>query len=59
MNTNTPLIERFKDYFKLLHEADLSRLQALYSDQVIFKDPSMKFAAWLSWKIISPRCVRI
>ncbi len=39
MNTNTPLIERFKNYFKVLHESDLSELRELYSDQVIFKDP--------------------
>jgi hypothetical protein len=39
MNTNTPLIERFKNYFKILHESDLSELCELYSDQVIFKDP--------------------
>ncbi len=39
MNTNTPLIERFKNYFRVLHESDLSELCDLYSDQVIFKDP--------------------
>jgi hypothetical protein len=39
MNTNTPLIERFKNYFKILHESDLSELRELYSDQVIFRDP--------------------
>ena len=39
MNTNTPLIERFKNYFKVLHESDLSELRELYSDQIIFKDP--------------------
>ena len=39
MNTNTPLIERFKNYFKVLHESDLSELHELYCDQVIFKDP--------------------
>ena len=39
MNTNTPLIERFKNYFRVLHESDLSELRELYSDQIIFKDP--------------------
>ena len=39
MNTDTPLIERFKAYFKYLHESDLSQLRAIYSDQVVFKDP--------------------
>ena len=39
MNTNTPLIERFKNYFRVLHESDLSELCDLYSDRVIFKDP--------------------
>ncbi len=39
MNINTPLIERFKNYFRILHESDLSELRELYSDQIIFKDP--------------------
>ena len=39
MNSNTPLIERFKTYFRVLHESDLSQLRHLYSDQVVFKDP--------------------
>jgi hypothetical protein len=39
MNSNTPLIERFKTYFRVLHESDLSQLRHLYSDQVLFKDP--------------------
>ncbi len=39
MNNSTLLIENFKNYFKLLHEADLSRLGELYADQVVFKDP--------------------
>ena len=39
MNTNTSLIERFKNYFRVLHESDLSELGDLYSDQIIFKDP--------------------
>jgi esterase/lipase superfamily enzyme len=36
---NTSLIERFKTYFRVLHESDLSRLREIYSDQVLFKDP--------------------
>lgn len=39
MNSNTPLIERFKTYFQVLHESDLSQLRHLYSEQVLFKDP--------------------
>jgi hypothetical protein len=39
MNANTLLIERFKAYFKILHESDLSQLRDLYSEQVLFKDP--------------------
>ena len=39
MSTDTFLIERFKSYFKRLHEADLSQLRGLYSDDVLFKDP--------------------
>ena len=39
MTTNTPLIERFKTYFRVLHEAELSQLRDIYSDQVLFKDP--------------------
>jgi len=39
MNTYTTLIERFKTYFKLLHEADLSKLREIYAEQVVFKDP--------------------
>jgi hypothetical protein len=39
MDTNTLLIERFKAYFKLLHESDLSQLRDLYSEQILFKDP--------------------
>jgi hypothetical protein len=39
MDTNTLLIERFKAYFKILHESDLSQLRDLYSEQILFKDP--------------------
>jgi len=39
MNTDTTLIERFKNYFKVLHESDLSKLREVYSDQIVFKDP--------------------
>jgi hypothetical protein len=39
MNPPNPLIERFKAYFKILHESDLSRLRELYADQILFKDP--------------------
>lgn len=39
MTMNALLLERFKAYFGLLHEADLSRLREFYSDSVLFKDP--------------------
>lgn len=39
MNTDTPIVERFKDYFRTLHESDLSQLRELYSDRIVFKDP--------------------
>jgi hypothetical protein len=39
MDTNPLLIERFKAYFKILHESDLSQLRDLYSQQILFKDP--------------------
>ena len=39
MNTDTTLIERFKNYFKVLHDSDLSKLREVYSDQIVFKDP--------------------
>lgn len=39
MNIDKTLIERFKKYFRVLHEADLSELRELYAEQVVFKDP--------------------
>jgi hypothetical protein len=39
MNTSTPQVERFKSYFKILHESDLSQLRDLYSEKILFKDP--------------------
>ncbi len=39
MNTDTPIIEQFKDYFRVLHQSDLSQLRKLYSDRIVFKDP--------------------
>ncbi|HUV21107.1 MAG TPA: nuclear transport factor 2 family protein [Gammaproteobacteria bacterium] len=39
MVTNTPLVERFKSYFKILHESDLSQLRDIYAEQILFKDP--------------------
>jgi len=39
MTTTTPLIERFKDYFRIMHDADLTRLREIYSDQIVFRDP--------------------
>ena len=39
MNTSTPQVKRFKSYFRILHESDLSQLCDLYSEQILFKDP--------------------
>jgi len=39
MTTDTPVVERFKDYFRVLHESDLSDLRNIYSDGIVFKDP--------------------
>ena len=39
MTTDTPVVERFKDYFRVLHESDLSDLRNIYSDRIVFKDP--------------------
>ena len=38
MKTDSILIERFKSQFRILHEADLSRLRELYSERILFKD---------------------
>jgi hypothetical protein len=39
MNRENQLIERFKDYFRVLHASDLSQLRTLYDDNIVFKDP--------------------
>jgi esterase/lipase superfamily enzyme len=39
MNNSKPLLFRFKDYFKVLHDSDLSRLRDLYDEEIVFKDP--------------------
>ena len=39
MNTSSTLIDRFKAYFKYLHESDLSQLRDIYAERVVFKDP--------------------
>lgn len=39
MNANTPIVERFKDYFRVLHESDLSQLRKVYDEKIVFKDP--------------------
>lgn len=39
MDSDTPLIECFKDYFRVLHKADLSRLREIYAGNILFKDP--------------------
>ena len=39
MTTNAPVLERFKNYFRVLHKADLSKLREFYDDQIVFRDP--------------------
>ena len=39
MTTDMLLLERFKGFFRVLHESDLSRLRDLYSERIVFKDP--------------------
>lgn len=39
MTMNNELLERFKDNFKDLREADWSRLGEFYADDILFKDP--------------------
>lgn len=39
MDINKPIVVRFKDYFKVLHDSDLSQLGSIYDDRVVFKDP--------------------
>ena len=42
MNPDTALIEQFKDFFRVLHASDLSRLQRLYADDVMFSGPGYR-----------------
>jgi esterase/lipase superfamily enzyme len=39
MNNSKPLLLLFKDYFKVVHDSDLSRLRDLYDEEIVFKDP--------------------
>jgi len=39
MNTDCRVVERFKEYFRVLHESDLSDLRNIYADGIVFKDP--------------------
>lgn len=39
MKADMPTIERFKDYFRVLHESDLSQLREVYDEKIVFKDP--------------------
>ena len=39
MNTDNPLIDQFKDYFRVLHNSDLSQLRRIYAENIVFKDP--------------------
>ena len=39
MNSNIAIVKSFKDFFRTLHEADLSKLGTIYADNLVFKDP--------------------
>lgn len=39
MNTKSALLERFKNHFRVMHEADQGDLRKFYSDRIIFRDP--------------------
>ena len=39
MTSENLLVERFKAFFKRLHESDLSRLREIYADNIRFRDP--------------------
>lgn len=39
MTPDNAFIERFKDFFRALHDSDLSQLRSLYSDDVVFRGP--------------------
>ena len=39
MNSDRAIIDRFKDYFRTLHRADLSCLRELYNANLVFRDP--------------------
>ena len=39
MNTESALLERFKNHFRVLHESDHGELRKFYSEGVIFRDP--------------------
>lgn len=39
MTSDQFTLERFKNYFRVLHRADLSRLREFYGANVVFRDP--------------------
>ena len=39
MASESACIEHFKDFFRVLHASDLSRLRHLYADDVVFRGP--------------------
>jgi hypothetical protein len=39
MNTDCRVVERFKDYFRVLHESDQGDLRTIYADGIVFRDP--------------------
>jgi len=39
MTPDRAFIERFKDFFRVLHDSDLSQLHRFYADQIVFRGP--------------------
>jgi hypothetical protein len=39
MNTDCRVEERFKEYFRVLHESDLSDLRNINTDGIVLRDP--------------------
>jgi len=42
MNPDRAFIDRFKAYYRELHDSDPSQLQSLYADNVVYQGPSRK-----------------
>ena len=54
MNTDCRAVERFKVYFRVLHESDLSDLRNIYADGIVFKDPAHEIRRLVSIEFQAP-----